>query len=338
MREILLPTGEKIETAKLHRDLGPVEVHPENCPTLAFRCLMPKRFKPVEPPEPASPEGKLPLITLASFEDAATHSGIIVQKQALPREISADHWLRLCAMQTSRQIEVLANVSPYFADSKVSFTVENTLYAARFAIQISGGDAIILMGFAPYNSYPDMADEFGMFLATWKLLTPPSQPTVEPWDKISLGKVRFSMPSSWKKTPPGPQPPADGEAVTFANFDDNGELNGILRVATGKTHCDPVDEGLSFLLSMNLKVDFILAENDLKVSSELGGTAYLKRLVLGGPAAPEGGFEGWIIGLNGVSGWISLTLLTPPESNDERFHVWAFNRRALGIVCETIQN
>ena len=340
MKESLLPTGEKIETQRLRRDFMWLEVTPTNATEHPFKFLAPKSFRAV----PVSESEKIDttsLTTLLSLQDSASSAGIIVQKQKLPREIAATHWLRLSADQAGRRIEILDTVSDRFADAKVSFTIEGKLYSSRLAVQIAGGDAFLLFCFAPQATYESLADTFGMFIATWELLSPPKQPSVEPWPEHTLDAFRFRIPASWKIAPAKVPARKGVEAVVFSNLDDDGQPNGFIRIATvqdsrGNSLLGGLEEAFDFWTALNLPHRQLVSQNTPETAVSWAKERSLKILKLDGPAAPPGGFEGRLLALGLDDRWLTISLLTPPEGDTARFHVWAINQRAFKIIAESL--
>jgi hypothetical protein len=322
MKETFLPTGENIEATRLRRDFHVVENPCPDHPGMAFRCVMPKRFVEVESPPPADPPEPLALVTVATYQDEATRSSIIFQRQPLPRGIGAAHWLRLIAMQTDKDIEVLHTVSDAFAEAKIRFTEGDDLFAARFAVQIAGGDAILQIGTCRYNDYTDMAEEFGMMLATWQLLAPPEEPTVEPMRDVPLGPLTIPVPASWKPAPPDENSPA---IRLFANLDDDGELNGLLWLHLDATGANlPDDAADAFLKGLDLHSFKTVAEETVAIGLEEGGTAKHRHLLASAPNVQSMEIRRLDASLQ-KSGLLQIILVTPPEDRDETFHVWGFN-------------
>ncbi len=340
MTESLLPTGETIETSRLQRDFLWLEVSPPHAPESAFKALVPKSFQAVPPPPETGGESA-PLVTVASLQASDSGAGILIQKQAMPREIVAAHWLRILARQTGRRIEILDAVSAWFAEAKVDFEIEGIPWSGRLAIQIAGGDAYILLCYAPQSAYHGLAESFGAFVGTWELLAPPRQPSVERWLDHSLGPFGFRLPASWRKSNEKGSDTPGGEAMVFANLDDDGELNGFIRIAIS-----PISSTLSRLGGLEDTFNF-WASIDLPghqlISQTAPGSAVpwvlessLKVLKLEGSAAPPGGFEGRLLAMRLQDRWLTISLLGPPEADAERFHVWAINHRAFKIAAESL--
>lgn len=338
MTEDDLPTGELITSSQLERDFIWHEVVPLGHLEAQFKVCLPKTFQQrlntVDHKEGAA------FVTLAHFQHSQDGIDILIQRQRLPREVSASHWLRISTLQSGKRIKVMVAKNNRFADALLEFTADGTKHLARMATLIAGGHAYLLMASASEDQYSKYKHVFGMFIASWELKKRPMADQVEQRKGWASDFCRFEVPSSWKEAPATSKNKNGNERV-LVNLDDDGELNGVIRCSSGpitadKSWLEGIDETLKFWAGLKLSESKVLAQDVPSVQASWVRKASLVRFVLDGQGAANREFEGWLMLISDDKNWVGLSLLTPPESDTERFYVWAFNHRAFAIACESI--
>lgn len=339
MIEHELPTGESIKSSRLETDFSWRKIVPPKANSAAFKVLLPNVFKQAE--LPADGSSSLEFVTLARFADENRSSDIVVQRQRVPREVSAAHWLRVLALQSGKDLEVLNAANVRFADARVGFSLAGGEFKARLAVLVSGGYAYILQAMAPVGYFKELAADFGMFVATWELVSPTGVNQIESRRQVRFDSFAVEIPASWKVKPSS----ANGDlkqSVVLANLDDNGELNGVLRLTSGKitgsnTWLEGIEDTLAFWKSMDLPDSEVMVQDVPEVGLDWVRKASMVRFALSGPGAGDSSFEGWVMAMFDGARWLTISLLTPPESDLERLYVWAFNHRAFQIACATLK-
>ncbi|KHD11471.1 hypothetical protein PN36_29130 [Candidatus Thiomargarita nelsonii] len=342
MSEPKLPIGKTIPPDVLESSFFKVQDKPYGNPELAYSLLVPKDWNVDSSLKAKTNQlGRERLKPLAIFAAPdGSHSFIQLHAIGLPREISAAHWLRHYAATTDRTIVELEELSVLFADSLMTFKIEDHTFVGRAAVRIDGDRLFMVFGFAIEAAYQALAETFGLAISSFKLLSPSSRTSIEPHRRHNLADiVQFDCPASWKHKVPE-NPPIGKQAIDFYHFDDNNAFQGLIRVkAVSKTVVNQSEEVIKNTVEEYADSNLIL--RDKLHSSPVG--SYSARfsngfLIIYG-CTIEGNEENqqelWICAFEDEKHYIVTSLLTP--SRRQIFYTWAFNKRAYEIVLESIQ-
>lgn len=341
MNENDLPRGQSLSPAELQEQFVLVEDIPFGNSQLAYRILIRRDWGFDRIIAESVDLGTTHLKPLAIFA-GAPHNGVSpylqIQALTLVREISAAHWLRHFAEITNRQIIVFAERSDQFADSVMSFQVEERVFRGRATALIDGNRLFLLFAFASEEEYTTLAEAFGVSVASFKLRNPSPQRSIELRQQFQIENVLHGQyPRSWRSRTPENTPP--GKAVLdLYNFDDDGVLNGMMRIKVAEKS----------LADMSIAITQVQQEF-------IEGNLRLRDRIHSGPLTfPEGRFKNGRIEIFGATldnpealsqelwisvgeadqRWVSVTLLTP--NRQERFYAWAINKKAYEIILQSL--
>ncbi len=330
-----LPTGRAFSPQEISRLFIWYDAVPYENQELALRLLVPQGWR-VDATTAHTPSLSTtvmkPLVLLAQPDDAAY---LQVQAIRLEHDISAEHWIRHYMIQADYRPRAMRGLSPVFADSLCDFSISDVEFTGRLAVRIVDDRLFMIFGFASVDRFSALAESFGVAVASFKPIQPPSRPGVEPWVRLSAGTVEFSCPPGWSSIPAKAPKGIAGIDLTLTVAD---ALTGWMRVKTVSREL-PTDMELQVQTTLDT-----LARDGLRVSRLMANTG----VGLEGTAF-TGGFlqvfeahtsadlpqELWLAVLEDKERYVVVFLVTPDRV--DHFQVWARNRRAFGIVLESLR-
>lgn len=342
MSEPKFPIGKSISPEVLESSFLKVQDRPYGNSALAYTILLPKHWRADSSLKVKTSQlGTVTLKPLAIFAGPKSeHSFIQLHAIQLPKEISAAHWLKHYAATTERKLVDLDELSVLFADSLMTFKIEDHGFSGRAAAKIDGDRLFLVFCFAPDATYPALAETFGLAVSSFKLLNPSSKKTIEPRHQHNLANiVQFEYPASW--TPRiAENPPIGKQAIDLYHFDDNKAFQGLIRVKTvNKTVVEQSEDVIKDTVQEYADSNLVL--RDKLHSSPVGsyserfsnGVLIIYNCVIEGNQ--ENTQELWICVFGDDEYYVITSLLTP--SRNDIFYTWALNKRAYEIVLESIQ-
>jgi len=330
-----LPTGRAFSPQEISRLFIWYDAVPYENPELALSLLVPQGWRAdaatAESPSLSTTIMK-PLVLLAQPDNAAY---LQVQAVRLDHDISAEHWVRYYMIQAGYKPRAMRELSPVFADSLCNFSISDVEFTGRLAVRIVDDRLFMIFGFAPVERFPALSESFGVSVASFKPIQPRSRPGVEPWIRLSAGTVEFSCPPGWTAIPAKAPKGIAGIDLTLTVAD---ALTGWMRVKTVSREL-PTDMELQVQTTLDG-----LARDGLQVSRLMANTG----VGLEGTAF-TGGFlqvyeshtsadlpqELWLAILEDKERYVVVFLVTPDRVDN--FPVWARNRRAFGIILESLR-
>lgn len=338
-----LPIGEELTPADLERIFQVIEVCPPRNPDHAFRMRVPRTFAPHHVDAMDRRVGTDTLTPLAGWQGPGSEDDsppiFHVQAIRLEREVSAKNFLLLVAFRQGMRGHFIRELSPVFADSLVDQSIEGVPFFARVAVAIDGDRAFVLMGIARADRYESLARMFGAMVASFRVLTPSGQRTVERWPDYALldGAVRFQHPAAFR---PALLEGSDDQRaiVSLFGFDPSDVIGGIIHVEAMRGAPLELEAEYARLLGACRKSGVMASGDPEEIGLEieagplraLGSRRY--------PAIIEGNeneHEIWMTLLASDDLVVRIWMTTPNKQSS--FEHWATNRRALEIVLGTLR-
>ena len=339
-----LPVGRGFTPEELAERFVVVEATPYENPSLGFRTMVLKDWKhdvvTAETPDLNAVHLK-PLGVFFGQPEGGSAPYIQVQAILLRKSITAANWLRWIALSTDRHLLQLVELSPVFADTLVEFAVDGVPFKGRAAARIDRNRVFYVFAFGPAAVYRDYAETFGVAVSSFKLLDVDPSANIESLQPMNgPGSLRFAYPASWRplvkdQVPPGRQ------AVDLYNFDDEDNLNGLIRLKSlEKGRGDDSDTLLRTLKEEFSEAGLSLG-TQLHVASmpieESGVDRFINgRYLFFAASIRETGLaqELWASLFEDESFYYGVALLTPAKEN--QFYVWAINSRAYQLILGSL--
>lgn len=336
-----LPIGKSFTPEQLGELFVAVEDEPYGNPLLGYRIMIPQGWTAdtlqAESAELNASQLK-PLGVFFRDPNDGTHAYIQIQAIHLPKTISAANWLRHFSITTEKKIQVINEISPSFVDSLLSFEIEDTRFLGRTACRIDKNRLFLLLMFAVEEAYEPLAEFFGVGVASFKLLNQDPEATIEPYASLQgPANLKFNYPNSWQSLV-NEDPPLGKEVVDLYNFDDEKNLNGLIRIkSVSKKISGNVDELVHSLLAefqaSNLMINGLRhqAEVPIQTTHFFNGQYAIYDAHIADSDSPQ---ELWLTTFEDTSHYYGVVLLTPVK--EHIFYVWAINQRTYQIILSSL--
>lgn len=304
---------------------------------LAFSIQVPPgwRADPVPPIPVTLPTDRLtPLALFAN--DPGEGCYLQVEAVRLTRDIGAEHWIRHFMLVSDYKPKAIRGLSPIFADALCTFTIENVPFTGRITATLNGDILFCVHAFAPTATYPQWAERLGYSVASFEPLAQAAHVGVEPWADHQVGTQRFKCPAGWTAYPAHTAPP--GVSAVDLLYETEESPLGWIRFKTVSRDQPTSMERLAERALADMRDtgvrDFVLRVDK---GIELGNSIFTGGVLQVFDGASTTGLpqEVWVTLLEAPNLFIVITLLTPARTAD--FQLWAENRRAYGIVTETLR-
>jgi len=336
MTTTALPTGRGYPRERVAQDFGwhdrPAPPAPRG---LGVKLLVPGTWNP--DPVAAAPEvSSLALTPLALFSSPDALAYLEVQVVRLEREISAELWLRHFLIVSRHVPETLVTLSALFADSLSDFAISGQPFRGRNAVRIHGTLAFLVSALCVADGYPGLAEAFGVSIASFSPTAPALAETIEARRTATVGGViSFDYPASWRVRS---VPPIPGKAaVDLINLTD--ELPaGLLRIkTTSKTLPTRMELQVEDSLAEFAEAGFSRGPLKTNTGIQIAGDRFQSGFMQMYQGTTTTGLpqELWLVVIEDADTFVTAGLLTPDRRND--FLLWAWNRRVLDIVLETLR-
>ncbi len=342
MSDDQLPIGQRFSEAELQDAFLLVEDVPYQNEELSYRMLIPKSWSvdAVHAETAALTTTQLkPLGIFVGPDEGGLRPFIQLQAVQLTRELSAAHWLRHFAAASGRQVDLLREVSDRFADSQVTFQVEDIAFTARAAVMLDGDRAFLIFAFAPAAMYQAFIDTFGVAVSSFKLAKPSEKPSVEPRQALNVAaNVQTMIPTSWKTRTIDDCPPGKA-AVDLYNLDAESVLNGWIRIKqtykdTSSSLEQVISDSKDEFAEAGVALVRVVAKTDMPSSNERFAQGIVE--VYNATLASDEALlqELWIAAFEDQQAYYTVSMLTPARS--DRFFIWAINHRAFEVVLQNL--
>jgi hypothetical protein len=295
-----LPTGENIPEKVLKTLFKKRENEPPQSPTLAHSIMLPLSWQKINDLWVPKPNNGI-------------YPSIQIHATKLTQEISAHNWLRYYVAESKEQILNLQTPSVLFADSLVKFQTPEQVIIKRIAAVIHGSWMILLLGFAQEYDYLALAETFGKAVSSFRLLKPALSPSIEPQTHYQLAEmIEFDCPASWQS-----------KLVSETNIElyhDDAQLKVAL---SSKQNLEKI-------------IETTLDDFPQMTILELLHSTPLRNfhLLIYQGNFKDQTYELWISCFEYYQHYTVASLLT--ISRDSDFYQWAVNKRAYGILLESL--
>ena len=336
-----LPIGKSFTPEQLGELFVAVEDQPYGNPSLGYRMMVPQGWTAdtLQAESAGLNTSQLkPLGVFFSDPSDGAHAYIQIQAIRLTKTITAANWLRHFAITTEKDIKVINEISPLFVDSLLSFNIEDSRFLGRTACRIDKNRLFLLLMLAVEEAYEPLAEFFGVGVASFKLLDQDPAATIEPY--VSLqgpGNLQFSYPNSWRSLVNQESVPGK-KAIDLYNFDDENNLNGLIRVkSASKQPSHNIDALVHSLLSEFQESNLIInglrhqVEVPIETTHFFNGHCDIYAANIAGSEIPQ---ELWLTTFEDAAYYYGIVLLTPVK--EHIFYVWAINQRTYQIILSSI--
>ncbi|MFY8092088.1 MAG: hypothetical protein ACOVN0_01280 [Niveispirillum sp.] len=304
---------------------------------LAFTILVPPGWRADGvPPVPATlPTDRMTPLALYA-NDPGEGCYLQVQAVRLVRDIGAEHWIRHFMLVSDYVPKAIRGLSPIFADALCTFAIEDFAFTGRITATLNGDILFYVFAFAPTATYPQWAERLGYSVASFEPSTEAAHVGVAPWVAHQVEAYRFQCPAGWAAYPAHTAPPGVS-AVDLLYETDESPL-GWIRFKTVSRDQPTSMEQLAERALADME-DTGVRDFTLRVDQgiELGDSIFTGGVLQMFDGASSTGLpqEIWVTLLEAPAHFVVVTLLTPARTAD--FRLWAENRRAYGIVAETLR-
>jgi hypothetical protein len=334
-----LPIGKNLPAQTIKAMFSLAEDTPFNNKQLGYKILMQKNWEMDTIEAKTAELDTISLKPIALFVSPQNHpqsAYIHIYAVQLVKEITAAHLLRHYANTTDRTIINLQEISIYFADSLMTFNIENKPFIGRAAIRIDGNIAFMVFGFTKKANYENLAEIFGLTVASFQLTSPSSQSYIEPRETIVFfNTIKFNYPASWKSNIPKEIP--NGRQVTdLYHFDNENVLQGMIRIKiVEKNIIDSVEKVIKGTIEEFTVANVKIQQKSHQSSVESYSKQFLNgQLLIYDCLIDNNPNELWICIFSDANYYVVVSLLTP--ARDKVFYTWALNKRAYDIILESV--
>ncbi|MCX7099865.1 MAG: hypothetical protein NTV43_18375 [Methylococcales bacterium] len=333
-----LPIGKNLPPQTIKAMFSLAEDTPFNNKQLGYKILIQKNWEVDTLTAKSAELDTVSLKPIGMFVSPQNHpqsAYIHIYAVELLKEISAANLLRHYANTTGRNIINLQEISIYFADSLMDFNIENQSFIGRAAIRVDGNKAFMVFCFTKKANYENLAEIFGLTVASFQLTSPSLQNYIEHRVSIAINDIKFDYPASWQPNMPKEMP--RGRQVTdLYHFDNENVLQGMIRIkVVEKNTIDSIEKVLRGTIDEFTEANVVIQQKTHQSSVE----SYSKRFLNGEILIYECTInnnpnELWICVFSDTTHYYVISLLTP--ARDNYFYTWALNRRAYDIVLESV--
>lgn len=297
-----------------------IQETPPQDPSLAYSLTVPRSWSE------GSTKHALPL-KLERLKSLGWPHQVHLQLSAtrLNREIGAGDWLKYYALTLKRTLVTIEVKTAHLADGLLQFEQSNSLFIERATITIHGPWLICLSCLAQEGAYSALAETFGMVVTSFRLLNSPSPSTIEPRLAHHLpAGLQFNCPPSW-------QPHSVTEKTIALS---NGEANQLRVTLLDKKVITQPEQVIEHLLDEFPEVSVQALQHQAPLPSPHAERFPEGRLMIYQGEQAGQAQELWLSRFEEDSHYVTVALLTP--ARQEQFYPWAVNKRAYGIVLESL--
>jgi len=314
----ITPLSSNIEHAPtlLNALFVPCQITPATQPALAYTLKQPKSWRSGS----ADLTHPLELTCLGSFTDDV-QSTVSIQAISLKREISAGDWLKYYALSLSKPILTLKPISVNWAHGILQWDSAHREHAATI---IHGQWLILISCLTTEAAYQALASTFKHIITSFKLLNPPEQATIESRIPYTMANtLQFAAPASWQCQ------------SMQANSCTLSQQSAQLKLSI--EHKTAVIETAEWLEKQlddfpQLKIQNLLHHSRLSSPNVHFSEGHL--MIYAGIDHGESR-ELWLTRFEDQYHTVTVALLTAARTVD--FYLWAVNKRAYGIILESLQ-
>jgi len=267
--------------------------------------------------------------------------GVLIRIHAirLVREITAANWLRHHAIETERKILAISPISDNSADCLTEFVNKEHVFQCRAAAFIDGDRLFFIQNLARSSAYPKYEEVFGVPVMSFDISKQSGKPSVEkhiPYNSDAI--VRFAYPASWKCRAAAEKRPGEKGDVDLFSIGSDGNVSGRMRIKTveksfSKDNEARILETIAEYRDHNVIAGGILETVEAAIATSRFDSA-LVRAYRTQIRNDEIGQEIWIAVIEDPKYHIIISMLTP--FREQAFFLWAVNRRAYGIILESL--
>lgn len=343
MTNTILPIGKGIPADVLQRDYALVRDIPYGNASLAYQMLLPKSwgYDAIKAESANLPTDSPKLLAL--FGGAEQHGATpVIQLHGirLLREIRAAHWLRLYAEKQNAEIIETNELSHLFADALMTKKIDGHNYILRVAARINANHLFLILGIAISPAYAELAETFGLTIASFKLTNAGDIEAVETKTTYTLtNPLAFQAPTSWHATKPeADKLPPGRQAIDLYNLDAENVPHGFIRIKTiSKDVADITSEqvqqgGLEEFSEGGIEISDVI---DTYPVPSTNSRFHNNILTIYSATIDKNPQELWVCQLETKQFHTLITLLTP--SRNFTFETWAVNKRTYEIILETLK-
>ncbi len=326
-----LPTGSTLPKDVVRRDFSWFGDTGESWSKTRF--LVPNGWQNLSQPTEAA--NAQDLVTIAAFVSPTGDASLRLQAIRLEREISAELWLRHYLIIMGNRPIILLPVSQVFADSLSEFKIDEDRVSSRIAARIHGQLLFLISATCQANKYAGYAEAFGVSVASFRPDSPANAQTIETHKTARIeGLLGFEYPESWTRREVPAVPGKYATDLLSINF---GQPTGMIRVkiavkGSGIDEPSQLSDALEEFTWAGIRCNNMIVNTAPSLVNERFLSGQLRIYDASTQAgSPQ---ELWIMTLEDVTHYVTLTLLTPSRQAD--FLIWAFNKTAMNLVSESL--